>query len=206
MDARGIRRIRKLLDWLEGIGVDSVAVSTPYLAEIVKKRYPNFFLKIGIYANIDSPDRARYWEGMGAGMLVLESFSINRNFAVLAAIRKAVSCRLQLITNFTCLSRCPMQPYHMTGLSHGSSSSDNAAFVDYCVFKCTYWLLKDPSQLIKSQWIRPEDIPECKKIWLAASVSFFFFGRARALFGNRATLWSSTICSGPEFPIVYVRC
>lgn len=160
----GMRQIRKLLDWLSKIGVDSVTVSTPYLAEIVKKRYTGLSLKIGIYANIDSPDRARFWEGMGAEMLVLESFSINRNFAALKAIRKAVSCRLQLITNFTCLSRCPMQIYHMTGLSHGSSSRDKAAFVDYCVFHCTYKLLKEPRQLIKSQWIRPEDISHYENI------------------------------------------
>ncbi len=154
----GSKAIRKLLDWLAGINVDSVTVSVPYLAEIVKRHYPHFFLKVGIYANIDSPERAVFWQDLGADMLTLESFSINRNFSVLGSIRKAVSCRLQLIANFTCLSRCPMQPYHMTGLSHASASSDKNPFVDYCALKCSFRILEDPRLLIRSQWIRPEDV------------------------------------------------
>lgn len=155
---RGVKKIRRFLDWLGKIGVDSVTVSIPYLAEIIKKRYPHFLLKIGIFSNIDSSSRARFWENLGADMLTLESFSINRNFQILEEIRGAVKCGLQLIANFTCIPNCPMQIYHMVGLSHGSNSSDNAPFIDYCILKCSYYLLKDPVMLIKSNWIRPEDI------------------------------------------------
>ena len=154
---KGIRSIRKILDWLSNLKVDTITVSTPYIAEIIKKRYAHFFLKIGIFANIDSPERARFWQNLGADMLTLESFSINRNFSLLKAIRKSVSCQLQLIANFTCLSKCPMQIYHMTGLSHGSNTVDKAPFIDYCLLKCSLYTLKEPRLLIKSQWIRPED-------------------------------------------------
>ncbi len=162
--AKGIRSIRRILDWLSNLKVDSITVSTPYIAEIIKKRYPHFFLKIGIFANIDSPERARFWQDLGADMLTLESFSINRNFPLLKAIKKSVSCQLQLIANFTCLSRCPMQIYHMTGLSHGSNTVDKAPFIDYCVLKCSFHTLKEPKLLIKSQWIRPEDIQHYEDI------------------------------------------
>ena len=155
---RGIRDLRRLLDRLSESGVDAVTVSTPYLVEIIRKHYPHLLIRIGIFANIDSPDRARFWEDLGANVLTLESFSINRAFARLATIREAVRCDLQLIVNFTCLSRCPMQVYHMNGISHASNTRDKAPFVDYCVLHCSYRLLKDPTQLIKSQWIRPEDI------------------------------------------------
>lgn len=155
---KGISSIHKLLDWLTDIKVDFVTVSIPYIAEIIKKHYPQFSLKVGIFANIDSPDRARFWQDIGADMLTLESFSINRNFTLLDNIRKAVTCRLQLITNFTCLSRCPMQPYHMVGLSHASMERDKTPFIDYSVLKCSYHTFKDPRLIIKSQWIRPEDI------------------------------------------------
>ncbi len=153
----GMKAIRELLDQLSHIGVDAITVSTPYLAEIVKKHYPNLKIKIGIFANIDTPNRARFWEDLGADTLVLESFSINRNFSLLKDIRKSVSCGLQLIANFSCLPNCPMQIYHMTGISHGSNSVDKAPFIDYCVLKCTSFSLNDPSLLIKSNWIRPED-------------------------------------------------
>jgi len=155
---RGHQEIRKILDYLSEIKVDSITVSIPYLAELVKKRYPHFSVKVGIFANIDSPTRARFWEDLGANMLVLESFSINRNFPVLKAIRDAVSCDLQLIANFSCLPKCPLQIYHMVGISHGSNTVDREPFMDYCVFKCSSLSMKDPSLLIKSQWIRPEDL------------------------------------------------
>lgn len=155
---KGFRSIRKLLDWLSNLNIEILTVSTPYLAEIVKKKYPHFILKIGIFANIDCPERARFWENLGADMLTLESFSINRNFPRLKAIRKSVKCQLQLIANFTCLSKCPMQIYHMNGLSHSSNSDDKTPYLDYCVLKCSYYSLKNPHLLIKSQWIRPEDI------------------------------------------------
>ncbi|MBF0501238.1 MAG: U32 family peptidase [Candidatus Riflebacteria bacterium] len=154
----GYREIRRLLDYLVQVGVDSVTVSMPYLAEVIKKHYPRFLLKIGIFANIDSPIRARFWEDLGADSIVLESFSLNRSFALLGAIREKVSCKLQLIANFLCLPNCPMQVSHMNGISHGSNTEDTTPFIDYCIFKCSSMTLKDPSLLIKSRWIRPEDL------------------------------------------------
>ena len=153
----GAREIREILDYLVGIGVDSVTVSIPSLAETVKRHYPGLGLKIGIFANIDTPFRARFWEDLGADTLVLESFSINRSFSRLKNIRSAVRCRLQLIANFSCLPNCPMQGYHMNGISHGSSPREKAPFIDYCILKCTEKTLEDPVTLIRSNWIRPED-------------------------------------------------
>jgi collagenase-like PrtC family protease len=160
----GGREIRAMLDYLSTIGVDSITVSIPYLAELIKKRYPHFQVKIGIFANIDSPTRARFWEDLGADAIVLESFSINRDVAMLAAIRSAVRCSLHLIANFSCLPRCPLQGYHMNGISHGSNTADRVPFVDYCIFKCSALMLKEPSLLVKSQWIRPEDLAVYEKL------------------------------------------
>ncbi|PKL39382.1 MAG: peptidase U32 [Candidatus Riflebacteria bacterium HGW-Riflebacteria-1] len=153
----GIKAIRELLDKLAMMRVDAITVSTPYLAEVIKKHYPMFRLKIGIFANIDTPTRAKFWQDLGADTLVLESFSINRRFPLLKSIRESVACELQLIANFTCLPNCPMQIYHMTGISHGSNTVDKVPFIDYCILKCSAATLNDPALLIKSNWIRPED-------------------------------------------------
>ncbi|MBU1109174.1 MAG: U32 family peptidase, partial [Candidatus Riflebacteria bacterium] len=79
----GMKAIRELLDELSQIEVDAITVSTPYLTEVIKKHYPHLKIKIGIFANIDTPTRARFWEDLGADTLVLESFSINRRFSLL---------------------------------------------------------------------------------------------------------------------------
>jgi collagenase-like PrtC family protease len=155
--ARWQHALMRLLDKVESLGIGRLTVSTPYLLELIKARRPAFHVKVGIYAQVDTPGRARFWEDLGADAINLESFSINRDFARLAAIRRAVSCQLQLIANHPCLSNCPIQPYHQVGQAHASDGS-RGLYVDWCFFRCTRMRLEDPSLLIKSQWIRPEDL------------------------------------------------
>jgi hypothetical protein len=139
------------------MGVRRLTVSTPFLLEFIKRRFPDFRVKVGIYAQVDTPRRARFWEGLGADAITVESFSINRNFSRLAAIRQAVTCDLQLIVNHACLLNCPLQAYHQNGFAHGSDNG-NTLFIDYCLLRCSRLRLTDPSQFIKSTWIRPEDL------------------------------------------------
>ena len=151
------KRVMALLDKVSEWGVRRVTVSTPFLLELVKRRYPQFKVRVGIYAQVDTPRRARFWEELGADAIVLESFSINRNFRRLAAIRQAVRCDLELIANHVCLMNCPMQTYHQNGFAHASDDT-GTLFIDYCLLRCSRMRLIDPSQFIKSAWIRPEDI------------------------------------------------
>jgi len=151
------KRFMRLLDRLGAMGIRRLTVSTPYLLERIKAAFPDFYVKVGIYAQIDTPRRARFWRDLGADALTLESFSINRDFSTLRAIRRAVSGELQLIANHPCLPNCAMQPYHQNGFAHSSDGS-RELFVDYCFLHCTMTRLEDPSMLIKAGWIRPEDV------------------------------------------------
>ncbi len=151
------KKLMRLLDGLGAMGIRRLTVSTPYLLERVKAACREFYVKVGIYAQIDTPRRARFWRELGADALTLESFSINRDFETLRAIRAAVSGDLQLLANHPCLPNCPMQPYHQNGFAHSSDGS-RRLFIDYCFLNCTARRLEDPSMLIKAGWIRPEDI------------------------------------------------
>jgi collagenase-like PrtC family protease len=151
------KKLHKLLDRLRDMGIRNLTISTPYLLEVVKARFPDFKVKVGIYAQVDTPRRAREWERMGADAINVESFSINRDFVRLRAIREAVDCELQLIPNHPCLPNCALQPYHQVGHAHASDGS-GGLFIDYCFLRCSRRRLEDPSKLIKSAWIRPEDI------------------------------------------------
>ncbi len=146
-----------LMAKLADLGIRRVTVSTPFLLELIKKRFPGFKVKVGIYAQVDTPRRARFWEDLGADAITLESFSINRDFRRLAAIRQAVQCDLQLIANHVCLPNCPMQTYHQNGFAHASDDS-NTLFIDYCFMRCSRLRMADPSLFIKAAWIRPEDL------------------------------------------------
>ncbi len=151
------KRFMRLIDRLSNIGIRTVTVSTPFLLEVIKTRFPEFKVKVGLFAQVDTPRRARFWEDLGADAINLESFSINRDFQRLAAIRAAVRCDLQLIANHSCLPNCPMQSYHQNGFAHSSDGS-RTIFIDYCFLRCSQMRLEDPSLFIKSGWIRPEDL------------------------------------------------
>ena len=151
------KRVTALLEKLGDLGVRRLTVSTPFLLELVKRRFPGFKVKVGIYAQVDTPRRARFWEDLGADALTLESFSINRDFRRLAEIRRSVRCDLQLIANHVCLPNCPMQAYHQNGFAHASDDA-GPLFIDYCLLRCSRSRLADPSLFIKAAWIRPEDL------------------------------------------------
>ncbi len=157
------KKLMKLLEKISRMDVRRLTVSTPYLLERIKKAFPHFSIRVGIFAQVDTPRRARFWEDLGADNITLESFSINRNFRLLEAIRMAVNCDLTLIANHPCLPNCPMQYYHQDGFAHGSNRK-GSFFIDYCFLRCTYERLRDPSYLIKSCWIRPEDVPYYEQI------------------------------------------
>lgn len=151
------RKITSLLRDLTEWGITRLTVSTPFLLELIKTRFPAFHVKVGIYAQVDTVKRAKFWEDLGADAINLESFSINRDFARLEAIRKAVRCDLQLIANHPCLPNCPLQYYHMNGIAHGSDGS-GGIFIDYCFLRCSRLRLEEPANFIRSAWIRPEDL------------------------------------------------
>jgi hypothetical protein len=113
-------------------------------------------VRVGIFAQVDTPRRARFWQDLGADAITLESFSINRNFARLRQIRDAVDCELQLIANHICMPNCALQAYHQNGFAHASNGGKQL-FIDYCLLRCTRHRMEDPSLLIRAQWIRPED-------------------------------------------------
>jgi collagenase-like PrtC family protease len=151
------KQVTALLTKLVDFGVSRVTVSTPFLLELVKSRFPEFKVRVGIYAQVDTPRRARFWEDLGADAITLESFSINRDFRRLTAIRQAVRCDLQLIANHVCLPNCPLQSYHQNGFAHASDDT-GTLFIDYCFLRCSRARLTDPSLFIKAAWIRPEDL------------------------------------------------
>ena len=149
---------KQVMALLTRLGVSRVTVSTPFLLELVKRSFPEFKVKVGIFAQADTAQRARFWEDLGADAITLESFSINRDFRRLASIRRAVRCDRQLIANHVCLLNCPLQTYHQNGFAHASDDT-RTLFIDYCFLRCSRERLLDPSQFIKAAWIRPQDLP-----------------------------------------------
>lgn len=157
----GYHAIRELLDWLASIDVDELTVAVPYLIRLVKAHYPRFRVKVSSVARINSVTRARQFEDMGVDELIIDEM-VNRDFATLAAIRQAVSCPLEIIANPCCVWECAQQQEHV---NHDGHASQTQSHNDYCYMQypyvvCTAQKLRDPANLIRARWIRPEDLAD----------------------------------------------
>ncbi len=153
----GQKKLQRFLKNLLQAGVERVTVSTPFLFKLIKKRYPEIKITVGIYAQVDTVERVKFWDELGADAITLESFSINRDFKLLGKIRQSTDKELILLANHICLLNCPLQPYHQNCFSHASTLAPDF-FVDYCYLECNRRRFDNPESFISSQWIRPEDI------------------------------------------------
>lgn len=158
---RGQKEIRALLDWLTEIGVEAVTVASPFLLKIVKTCYPHLRTRVSVFACIDHVRKARMWEDLGADRLMLDGLLVNREFRLLRAVRESVKCDLELLVNNSCMASCAYSPYHMTTLAHASQSRHRSKgfFIDWCFLRCSMMKLESPVDYIRSEWIRPEDLP-----------------------------------------------
>ena len=152
--------LERLLEMVEECGATAVTISLPFLMPIIKKRHPGLKVRVGVYARVDSVAKARFWEELGADCITLESISVNRDYAMLKAIRKAVKLELQLIANSNCMMFCPLSGQHMVNLSHASQKghASRGFMIDYCALRCSAEKLADPSNYLRSEFIRPEDL------------------------------------------------
>ena len=159
--SKGQREIDKLLGWISDIGVTAVTVASPFMLQLIKARHPHLKVRISVFGGVDRVRKAQMWEELGADCIVLDSILVNRELETLKEIRKAVKCDLELMANNNCLTGCAMSPMHMNALAHsGQSCHENKGFfIDWCFLKCTEMKLRDPVNYLRSEWIRPEDLP-----------------------------------------------
>ena len=78
---------------------------------------------------------------------------------------KGKNVTLRLIANNLCLHMCPYSIMHGTVQGHFScSDSCSRGDIDYCLMKCLSTKIEDMSNLISSDWIRPEDLCYYEKL------------------------------------------
>ncbi len=167
---KGYNSIRRDLDWISKVEVDSVTVSISYLAKIIKKYYPQLKLKVSAFAGVRSLRQAQYWEELGADVITLEPQTMNREFGLIKNITSNIEIRIQLIVNQGCLYFCPNVFYHANLFSHFSQVNHylNGFLIDHCGIECKQLKLKEKVNFIRADWIRPEDINEYEAIGVKA--------------------------------------
>ena len=156
---KGYQKIADHVAWISSIGVDMVTVALPFLLDMVKQESPNLKVCVSSFARVQNVHLAHYWKDLGADKIILPE-SIGRDFRALRSIREAVDCELELIANHCCLFQCALDLHHRNMVSHGSQEGHPCGGFapDYCKLACQRLKLFRPAELIKSRWIRPEDV------------------------------------------------
>ena len=157
---RGYGKLIDLLEWVDQSRADSVVIGVPYLIDLVRKRFPRLKVKVSTTARVNTVRKALQYEDMGVEEIIVDEH-INREFKTLEAIRKAVKCNLELIVNNICLWQCPYNYEHVNHDGHASreGEEEDYCYLQYPGYLCLYRKLTDPVELLRSPWIRPEDIP-----------------------------------------------
>jgi collagenase-like PrtC family protease len=155
----GYQKIVEHLEWITSTGADMITVALPFLLQMAKKQCPSLKVCVSSFARIQNVHMARFWEELGADKIILPEI-IARDFQTLQLIREAVDCELELIANHSCLFYCPFDLHHRNMVSHGSQHGHPCGGFapDYCKLACQKMKLLRPEELIKSRWIRPEDV------------------------------------------------
>ncbi len=176
----------KTFEWyfneLDKAGVDGVTVAEPYLVELLRDY--SMETVISCVAHVDSPQRAEFFEALGADAIAVDT-NINRDFGMLEAIKKAVHCDIRVLVNEGCLYKCPFRHAHFNLFSHITAARSSSpqeqppnTFGDYYFDKCISIRVRDPSQIIRSPWIRPEDLKDYEAIGIDG---FKISGRANTV-------------------------
>jgi len=155
--AEGQKWLAERLGWLVEVGAAGVVATNPSVIEMVKRRYPELRVTVSSIVNIDSVDKALFYQQLGVDTIYLPEY-LGREFRLLRALRKKVKCELVLLVNLGCLVHCPLRDYHANFVSHSSECLDRGCYFDYSLAKCTQIKSQSPVELMKAPWIRPEDL------------------------------------------------
>jgi collagenase-like PrtC family protease len=158
-DNESRRALFGFFDRLYECGVRSVTVSNPNVVGMIKANYSDIKVKVSACCYVKSVGEVKYWEDLGADIIVLDPLQVNRDFKTLKGIAKAASAELELIVNNNCFQYCPEIYNHQNFLSHSSHHSlKHSVEHDYSYNWCSKERLREPANYLIADWIRPEDL------------------------------------------------
>lgn len=151
----------------EELGVEAITVANPLYIREVRRRFPKLEICASVLSDIDCVQKALIFKKAGADTITPD-VDINRNLPLLKRIKDATQSEIKLMVNEGCLFRCAFRKFHFNYISHKSRKPDKAKGVkpedNVFSLNCIQLSKSDPSQLLKSCWIRPEDARKYESI------------------------------------------
>ncbi len=146
---------RAEIDSLLDLGVDGFVVALPLLVEMIRNDHPDVPISVSTFARIRTATQADYFLDLGADTIVLEE--ANRDFALVRALVRR-GARVEVLVNQSCLQGCPFREHHLSTSSLASQPGAACPEFEYPIAECGRQMLLDPSRLVSSILVRPEDL------------------------------------------------
>ncbi|MFC1846460.1 hypothetical protein ACFLYS_00165 [Chloroflexota bacterium] len=147
-------------------GLEAVTIANPLYIKEARRRFPDMEICASVLGNVDCVQRAVLYNKLGANVITTDN-NINRDLKLLKQIKEATGAELRLMLNEGCIYKCPLRRFHSNATSHLSKEIEkkgvDISFGDFYGF-CDQVIREDPSQILKSGWIRPEDTRKYSEI------------------------------------------
>ena len=146
-------------------GVEALTIANPLYIREIKKRFPQIEVCASVLSDIDCVQKAVIFKKAGADVITPD-VDINRDLNLLKRIKEKTGAEIKLMVNEGCLFRCAFRKFHFNYISHKSRKPEKGMRAEDNVFSlnCIQLSKSDPSQILKSGWIRPEDMRQYSEI------------------------------------------
>jgi len=192
--------MREKIEFVETLfekhGLEAITIANPIYIQAIRRRIPGIEICASVVGEIDCLQKASLYVSAGANVITPDP-SINRDLILLQRIKDITGAKIKLMVNEGCLYKCPYRRFHYNYISHltrESIKNSPEVFLNNCVAVTA----ADPSQAIKSGWIRPEDTRKYSSI----TNSFKIVGRdwpssimKRAVFAYLDEEWNGDLFS-----------
>ncbi len=155
------------------IGVKRITLASPALIIATHKRFPELKITASAITHVDSVIKSKWLEEMGVQTIVFDE-DITRNFQRISSICSHTTMDTEIIVNSKCTFNCLYRNFHYNSVCH--NFPENSKMIFSYGGNCALIRHNEPVELIKSLWIRPEDLD----IYAEKGVSVFkIIGRER---------------------------
>jgi Collagenase and related proteases len=157
---KGKKETAKLLRKLHSIGIRRFTVASPSMLQLLKEVLPDAKASVSVLSNVDSYARLAAFVSYGNVDRIILPEYMNRKIAQTEKLVKQgrmLGYEFGTIVNSACAIDCPYREFHHTFISHAVKGK-NFKPRDYYGSKCALDRIEHPAEVLKSAWIRPEDL------------------------------------------------
>ncbi|MEN2985878.1 MAG: U32 family peptidase, partial [Thermodesulfovibrionaceae bacterium] len=154
------RNKTQILDFLrkaEDIGVKGVIFAAVPLIEFTAQQNTSLRIVASAILQIDTLQKIKRYKDMGVHRIILSLFK-GRDFDFLEKLKMFPDMEWEILCNEICRFECPFLPQHYLHRSNFDFAQDKTK--NYYYKFCYKELLEDfPINILKTRFIRPEDVP-----------------------------------------------